>query len=101
MSFVFCKQKTAYEVRISDWSSDVGSSDLDNMQGRYEAAAQRAERYRTMHQTAGDAVSHIISDRMMMQSSHLLGNQAAAHRYAEGLLQIGSAAVRARVCQYV
>src|SRR3546814_4628793 len=25
--FVF-KQKTAYEVRISDWSSDVGSSDL-------------------------------------------------------------------------
>src|SRR3546814_8482147 len=28
MVFVF-KQKTAYEVRISDWSSDVCSSDLD------------------------------------------------------------------------
>src|SRR3546814_1780118 len=27
-SIFFCKQKTAYEVRISDWSSDVGSSDL-------------------------------------------------------------------------
>src|SRR3546814_18041635 len=27
-SFV-CKQKTAYGMRISDWSSDVGSSDLD------------------------------------------------------------------------
>src|SRR3546814_20253739 len=26
--FVFFKQKTAYEVRISDWSSDVCSSDL-------------------------------------------------------------------------
>src|SRR3546814_12459989 len=26
--FVFCKQKTAYEMRISDWSSDVCSSDL-------------------------------------------------------------------------
>src|SRR3546814_7726713 len=26
--FFFCKQKTAYEVRISDWSSDVCSSDL-------------------------------------------------------------------------
>src|SRR3546814_7104354 len=26
--FVFCKQKTAYEVRMSDWSSDVCSSDL-------------------------------------------------------------------------
>src|SRR3546814_3114104 len=24
----FCKQKTAYEMRISDWSSDVCSSDL-------------------------------------------------------------------------
>src|SRR3546814_1981371 len=32
MSFVLCffffKQKTAYEMRISDWSSDVCSSDL-------------------------------------------------------------------------
>src|SRR3546814_10799393 len=28
MSFCFFKQKTAYEMRISDWSSDVCSSDL-------------------------------------------------------------------------
>src|SRR3546814_3012859 len=27
-SFFFFKQKTAYEMRISDWSSDVCSSDL-------------------------------------------------------------------------
>src|SRR3546814_9240949 len=27
-TFVFFKQKTAYELRISDWSSDVCSSDL-------------------------------------------------------------------------
>src|SRR3546814_2366435 len=26
--FVFSRQKTAYELRISDWSSDVCSSDL-------------------------------------------------------------------------
>src|SRR3546814_9991537 len=26
--FIFFKQKTAYEMRISDWSSDVCSSDL-------------------------------------------------------------------------
>src|SRR3546814_5120788 len=26
----FVKQKTAYELRISDWSSDVCSSDLDD-----------------------------------------------------------------------
>src|SRR3546814_9711214 len=28
LSFFFFKQKTAYELRISDWSSDVCSSDL-------------------------------------------------------------------------
>src|SRR3546814_2862922 len=28
VSFLFFKQKTAYEMRISDWSSDVCSSDL-------------------------------------------------------------------------
>src|SRR3546814_4635377 len=27
----FCKQKTAYEMRISDWSSDVCSSDLGSL----------------------------------------------------------------------
>src|SRR3546814_2353019 len=30
MYFFFFKQKTAYEMRISDWSSDVCSSDLLN-----------------------------------------------------------------------
>src|SRR3546814_13835858 len=28
MFLLFCEQKTAYEMRISDWSSDVCSSDL-------------------------------------------------------------------------
>src|SRR3546814_17960524 len=30
--FFFFKQKTAYEMRISDWSSDVCSSDLRQLQ---------------------------------------------------------------------
>src|SRR3546814_11896804 len=30
MLFFFFKQKTAYEMRISDWSSDVCSSDLQH-----------------------------------------------------------------------
>src|SRR3546814_7156336 len=30
----FFKQKTAYEMRISDWSSDVCSSDLHSRHGR-------------------------------------------------------------------
>src|SRR3546814_20045424 len=28
MKIVFCKQKTAYELRVCDWSSDVCSADL-------------------------------------------------------------------------
>src|SRR3546814_7839108 len=31
--FFFFKQKTAYEMRISDWSSDVCSSDLVLLRG--------------------------------------------------------------------
>src|SRR3546814_13284471 len=31
MVFFFFKQKTAYEMRISDWSSDVCSSDLGSV----------------------------------------------------------------------
>src|SRR3546814_13286511 len=33
--FFFFKQKTAYEMRISDWSSDVCSSDLPSDDGKY------------------------------------------------------------------
>src|SRR3546814_4751247 len=34
--FFFFKQKTAYEMRISDWSSDVCSSDLDGAPERFD-----------------------------------------------------------------
>src|SRR3546814_20373478 len=37
--FVFFKQKTAYEMRISDWSSDVCSSDLGKPWTRCRASA--------------------------------------------------------------
>src|SRR3546814_7997029 len=36
--FFFFKQKTAYEMRISDWSSDVCSSDLLLWFGLFKAA---------------------------------------------------------------
>src|SRR3546814_6292173 len=38
MFFFFFKQKTAYEMRISDWSSDVCSSDLIARFARLERA---------------------------------------------------------------
>src|SRR3546814_5792516 len=52
----FFKQKTAYEMRISDWSSDVCSSDLPEHAGgglygdliRYTQARFRALGYRRM-----------------------------------------------------
>src|SRR3546814_7643037 len=33
--FFFFKQKTAYEMRISDWSSDVCSSDLGGIEAQH------------------------------------------------------------------
>src|SRR3546814_3318682 len=52
--FLFFKQKTAYEMRISDWSSDVCSSDLHpQATRRYGYAA---------NPTAGVATGH-RSDR--------------------------------------
>src|SRR3546814_11721220 len=41
MCVFFFKQKTAYEMRISDWSSDVCSSDLDVLAAALAARRQR------------------------------------------------------------
>src|SRR3546814_4525829 len=38
--FFFFKQKTAYEMRISDWSSDVCSSDLRKVATRIRGSGQ-------------------------------------------------------------
>src|SRR3546814_1066100 len=40
--FFFFKQKTAYEMRISDWSSDVCSSDLRIADCEYPFGMRRA-----------------------------------------------------------
>src|SRR3546814_7009586 len=40
--FFFFKQKTAYEMRISDWSSDVCSSDLPPVSGQPDEAVEDA-----------------------------------------------------------
>src|SRR3546814_1075761 len=53
----FFKQKTAYEMRISDWSSDVCSSDLlgEAWNGARPAAFGAAEGWRTK----GDTVERL------------------------------------------
>src|SRR3546814_8992253 len=72
--FFFFKQKTAYEMRISDWSSDVCSSDL------IVKGARRG----------GGAID-------LARAQYALGIEPVA--MVRG--QIGRASCRERVCQYV
>src|SRR3546814_8963229 len=57
----FFKQKTAYEMRISDWSSDVCSSDLFRVD-RFEAYRDDV-RYagRTNIQPVAEGVRHLLA----------------------------------------
>src|SRR3546814_3431754 len=55
--FFFLKQKTAYEMRISDWSSDVCSSDLAAADERlceaFHAFQAKADRRQLLHAYLG------------------------------------------------
>src|SRR3546814_4262600 len=46
MCIFFFKQKTAYEMRISDWSSDVCSSDLTARRARRKSSVEMPPRVR-------------------------------------------------------
>src|SRR3546814_2434940 len=50
--FFFFKQKTAYEMRIRDWSSDVCSSDLIHM-AAIKQRADKVDRHRQRMRAAG------------------------------------------------
>src|SRR3546814_3737447 len=61
--FLFFKQKTAYEMRISDWSSDVCSSDLVRERPRDSALWVDIARFRDANADtlgARDAVDYAI-----------------------------------------
>src|SRR3546814_20734938 len=50
MCFIFFfKQKTAYEMRISDWSSDVCSSDLERLDPSIIIVRSAGNQYRAFH----------------------------------------------------
>src|SRR3546814_1722346 len=59
--FVF-KQKTAYEMRISDWSSDVCSSDLADIKGQRPAIAV-GKVFETRHRRALKALRNHLIER--------------------------------------
>src|SRR3546814_4994005 len=82
--FFFFKQKTAYEMRISDWSSDVCSSDLPRL---HRGGDDREEKQR-LRRRRGRILCG-AGDR----------DQRIDRREAEK--EIGRASCRERVCQYV
>src|SRR3546814_3750945 len=79
--FFFFKQKTAYEMHISDWSSDVCSSDLQSL----------------------DRIRHAGLGALFGVAQELLQKQRIASRPLDAPQghQIGRASCRERVCQYV
>src|SRR3546814_14831184 len=102
--FVF-KQKTAYEMRISDWSSDVCSSDLGEIgePGAILAAREdrrivrRVERDRILRRALLGGVHRDDGILDILEA----GQHGALVRGERGLGPIGRASCRERVCQYV
>src|SRR3546814_4277373 len=76
--FFFIKQKTAYEMRISDWSSDVCSSDLAD---RHEVG--RVEECSDLH---------LMFERETSRLAHLAGEDCLLFRSEER--RVGKACVR-------
>src|SRR3546814_1433983 len=98
----FCKQKTAYEMRISDWSSDVCSSDLEHDNRHIgglgvttQAATDLDPRHAFDHPIEEDEIRRIF----LGEEHRILA--VGGMRDFEILAQIGSASCRERVCQYV
>src|SRR3546814_5404462 len=86
--FFFFKQKTAYEMRISDWSSDVCSSDLANHTAqpciallvRHHPLLQRikpAFQFRSLR--AFQQQTQIVPAVIVRCTEILIGNVEAAH----------------------
>src|SRR3546814_3990503 len=96
MIIFFFKQKTAYEMRISDWSSDVCSSDLPA--GVYMAELGGKRGWLDYHLGNGTAFGLRLLAALMSIEATVpgLGNRLAVELAQE----IGRASCRERVCQY-
>src|SRR3546814_12508373 len=96
MYFFFFKQKTAYEMRISDWSSDVCSSDLIAVAAALEAAAAQREA-----DSASADVNLPEALRLFMVTRPLSRDVIGPSDAAERLQVVGRGSCRESVCQYV
>src|SRR3546814_5731035 len=100
------KQKTAYEMRISDWSSDVCSSDLPPGIARGRFSAQRHIILIGHGFRPDEAALEIGVDRTRRPWRpcaflHRPGARFLGADGEEGNEAIGRASCRERVCQYV
>src|SRR3546814_8250140 len=117
--FFFFKQKTAYEMRISDWSSDVCSSDLAHLHDRGKSGELRARRHafgtvrvacRFLANTRKASEALLFGYLLYIAWIALASNEGEAMkaifiRHGESTgnagMQIGRASCRERVGQYV
>src|SRR3546814_3583095 len=90
---LFFKQKTAYEMRISDWSSDVCSSALVDF-GRFGKTQIQLGRGQPQH------LDQQAQDFMLLVGIAFARRQAYACQHSHPV-QIGRASCRESVCQYV
>src|SRR3546814_2203657 len=96
--FFFFKQKTAYEMRISDWSSDVCSSDLTVEIDKHAFLGAVAILQHCVE--AGCAYVDKIFVHQLHDLEETLGiPPLLIHEFVD-LIQIGRASCRERVLQY-
>src|SRR3546814_10666794 len=80
----FFKQKSAYEVRISDWSSDVCSSDL-YLRARRERAQSEGRRWRPAPRQADCHHRPFrFGEKLACLRHHLCGGAARSEERREG-----------------
>src|SRR3546814_6118735 len=98
MLFFFFKQKTAYEMRISDWSSDVCSSDLIIIGRKLTTGIVCSSPMRPASQPQLNTATTTPNDEPIgtrMARAALIGTRI------ERNTENGRASCRERVCQYV
>src|SRR3546814_10305921 len=96
----FFKQKTAYEMRISDWSSDVCSSDLITDVALLVAKAKIAQLEAQIEKTRSTLDGNLATLGYTKIYAPMAGTVIDVVAF-EGQTQIGRASCRERVCQYV
>src|SRR3546814_15935348 len=92
-AFFFFKQKTAYDMRISDWSSDVCSSDLDPVERVDRIAREWRIGVEIAHPVEKLHRAEPADHRRIVARVEAIGFAGDARRIAQRLLHIARAAI--------